>query len=108
MPCVLVGDVSLGGISHTMTAYDSLILRGFEISAIPMFLDDDLDNAEFVQQLTRRLVHWQGFQRGIVIPFPKLPKGQSLYSVCAHPIAVHMHDSSPSDFRNCFSMIKLR
>ena len=76
MPSVLVGDATLGGISHTLCAYDSLIMRGYEISAIPIFMDDDLDNADYLDHLTKRLVHWQGFQRAFVIPFPKLPKSK--------------------------------
>eukprot|EP00210_Caulerpa_lentillifera_P006579 g6284.t1 len=73
MPCILVGDSKLGGISNTLTAYDSLIMRGYEIAAIPVILNEELNNCEFLEKLMFRLVHWQGFQRGLVIPFPKLP-----------------------------------
>lgn len=81
MPCILVGDSRVGGISNTLTAYDSLIMRGYEIAAIPVMLTEDLDNCEYLEKLMFKLVHWQGFQRGLVIPFPQLPSEMTEKSV---------------------------
>lgn len=34
LPCVLVGDARLGGISATLSAYESLVLRGYDVDAL--------------------------------------------------------------------------
>lgn len=34
LPCVLIGDPRLGGISATISAYDSLTMRGYDVDAI--------------------------------------------------------------------------
>ncbi|KAL6751462.1 pyridoxal phosphate-dependent transferase [Haematococcus lacustris] len=38
LPAVLVGDARLGGISCTISAYESLLLRGYDVEAI-LFID---------------------------------------------------------------------
>ncbi|GAX82652.1 hypothetical protein CEUSTIGMA_g10078.t1 [Chlamydomonas eustigma] len=47
LPCVLVGDPRLGGISATISAYESLTLRGYDVDLI-VFMDGKRD-----QQLLR-------------------------------------------------------
>lgn len=34
LPCVLVGDARLGGIAATLSAYESLLLRGHDVHAV--------------------------------------------------------------------------
>jgi dethiobiotin synthetase/adenosylmethionine--8-amino-7-oxononanoate aminotransferase len=46
LPVVLVGDGKLGGISATYSALDSLLLRGYDVAAIVIIEQDNLDNAE--------------------------------------------------------------
>ncbi|KAJ3020672.1 hypothetical protein HKX48_000401 [Thoreauomyces humboldtii] len=36
-PTVLIGDSNLGGVSTTLSAYESLILRGYDVEAVLMF-----------------------------------------------------------------------
>lgn len=43
LPAILVGDGRLGGISGTISAYESLKLRGYDIVAI-VFEDNGLIN----------------------------------------------------------------
>ncbi|XP_038878691.1 bifunctional dethiobiotin synthetase/7,8-diamino-pelargonic acid aminotransferase, mitochondrial [Benincasa hispida] len=43
LPCLLVGDGRLGGISGTISAYETLKLRGYDVSAI-IFADSGLAN----------------------------------------------------------------
>ncbi|CAK4749557.1 hypothetical protein LEN26_011750 [Aphanomyces euteiches] len=49
LPAVLVGDGKLGGISTTMSALDSLLLRGYDVPAIVLIEQDELDNAEAIR-----------------------------------------------------------
>ncbi|KAG7021738.1 Bifunctional dethiobiotin synthetase/7,8-diamino-pelargonic acid aminotransferase, mitochondrial, partial [Cucurbita argyrosperma subsp. argyrosperma] len=43
LPCLLVGDGQLGGISGTISAYETLKLRGYDVAAI-IFADNGLAN----------------------------------------------------------------
>eukprot|EP00890_Picochlorum_soloecismus_P005958 jgi/Picsp_1/6363/NSC_03712-R1_adenosylmethionine-8-amino-7-oxononanoate aminotransferase-like protein len=49
---ILVGDGKLGGISTTISAYESLKLRGYSISVIPVLEGNErnLDNYKVIQQ----------------------------------------------------------
>ncbi|KAJ7453686.1 PLP-dependent transferase [Mycena galericulata] len=48
LPTILVGDAHLGGISATISAYESLMLRGYIVDAILLFRDDYYRNSEFL------------------------------------------------------------
>lgn len=48
LPTVLVGDSKLGGISSTISSYESLILRGYIVDAILIFRDDYYRNYEYL------------------------------------------------------------
>ncbi|KAJ7044967.1 PLP-dependent transferase [Mycena alexandri] len=48
LPTILVGDSRLGGISATISAYESLLLRGYIIDAILLFRDQYYRNSEFL------------------------------------------------------------
>ena len=41
LPCLLVGDPRLGGISSTISAYESLLLRGYDVDVV-VFMDPQL------------------------------------------------------------------
>ena len=45
-PVVLVGDGRLGGISATLTALESLLLRGYDVAALVMIEGSNVDQAE--------------------------------------------------------------
>ncbi|GJJ07127.1 hypothetical protein Clacol_001327 [Clathrus columnatus] len=49
LPIVLIGDSRLGGISSTISAYESLLLRGYQIDAISMFSDEYYQNHLYLQ-----------------------------------------------------------
>ncbi|KAJ7026924.1 PLP-dependent transferase [Mycena alexandri] len=48
LPTILVGDARLGGISATISAYESLLLRGYIVDAILLFRDQYYRNSEFL------------------------------------------------------------
>ena len=49
LPALLVGDAKLGGISATISAYESLFLRGFDVPLLLTFKEDRYRNFEFFQ-----------------------------------------------------------
>ncbi|KAJ3485058.1 hypothetical protein NLJ89_g11931 [Agrocybe chaxingu] len=49
LPTVLIGDSKLGGISTTITAYESLLLRGYIIDAVLLFQDEYYRNGEYLK-----------------------------------------------------------
>lgn len=48
LPTVLVGDPKLGGISSTISAYESLSIRGYDIDSVILFKDDFYKNWQFL------------------------------------------------------------
>src|SRR6266446_8417745 len=50
LPTLLVGDSRLGGISSTISAYESLVLRGYIVDAILLFRDDYHRNWEYLEE----------------------------------------------------------
>jgi dethiobiotin synthetase/adenosylmethionine--8-amino-7-oxononanoate aminotransferase len=58
LPALLVGDPALGGISTTLSAYESLLLRGHVPAAVVMMADGRLNNvAAVAQHLKHAAVH---------------------------------------------------
>lgn len=49
LPVVLVGDGKLGGISSTMSALESLLLRGYDVAALCLIEQEQLDNAQALE-----------------------------------------------------------
>ena len=43
-PTVLIGDAKLGGISTTVSSLESLYIRGYDVVAVLMFANDQLQN----------------------------------------------------------------
>ena len=50
LPSILIASPQLGGISTTLTSYESLILRGYSISAVLCLQDGYYRNHEFLQE----------------------------------------------------------
>ncbi|KAF8558118.1 PLP-dependent transferase [Imleria badia] len=48
LPTVLVGESKLGGITSTISSYESLLLRGYIVDAILLFRDDYYRNYEYL------------------------------------------------------------
>ncbi|OQR99718.1 adenosylmethionine-8-amino-7-oxononanoate aminotransferase [Thraustotheca clavata] len=55
LPTVLVGDGCLGGISATMSALDSLLIRGYDVSCIVLIEQDNLSNGEAISERASEL-----------------------------------------------------
>jgi dethiobiotin synthetase/adenosylmethionine--8-amino-7-oxononanoate aminotransferase len=50
LPALLVGDPALGGISTTLSAYESLLLRGAAVPAVIMMTEGRYNNVAAVRQ----------------------------------------------------------
>jgi bifunctional dethiobiotin synthetase / adenosylmethionine---8-amino-7-oxononanoate aminotransferase len=50
LPTLLVGDPKLGGISSTISAYESLLIRGYHVDGVAMFRDPYYQNYEYLAQ----------------------------------------------------------
>ncbi|KAG8872031.1 hypothetical protein FRB97_008101 [Tulasnella sp. 331] len=48
LPTILIGDSNLGGISSTISAYESLILRGYDVESLLIFKEDYYRNWEYL------------------------------------------------------------
>jgi bifunctional dethiobiotin synthetase / adenosylmethionine---8-amino-7-oxononanoate aminotransferase len=48
LPTILIGDSKLGGISATISAYESLLLRGYIVDSVLIFKDDYYHNWEYL------------------------------------------------------------
>ncbi|KAK8873088.1 dethiobiotin synthetase [Apiospora arundinis] len=48
-PVLLVGDAKLGGISTTISAFESLRLRGYDIEAVLLFEDEQFRNYDYLK-----------------------------------------------------------
>ena len=49
LPAVLVGDHKLGGIATTISAYESLYLRGYDVVGMVMFKDTIYENSRYLR-----------------------------------------------------------
>ncbi|KAL4066826.1 pyridoxal phosphate-dependent transferase [Scleroderma citrinum] len=48
LPSILIGDSKLGGISSTISSYESLLLRGYTVDAVILFRDSYYRNYEYL------------------------------------------------------------
>lgn len=55
LPVLLVGDGRLGGISGTISALESLLIRGYDIAAVCLIEQDGLNNANAIRSKTSEL-----------------------------------------------------
>ncbi|OOQ90311.1 onanonoxo-7-onima-8-eninoihtemlysoneda [Penicillium brasilianum] len=53
LPIVLVADSRLGGISSSISAYESLLLRGYDVQSVLLFRDDYYQNHEYLGEFFR-------------------------------------------------------
>ncbi|CAG7919586.1 unnamed protein product [Penicillium olsonii] len=63
LPIVLVADSRLGGISSSISAYESLLLRGYDVSSVVLFRDEYYQNHEYLRD----------YFKGKSIPLVSLP-----------------------------------
>ena len=50
LPTVLIGDSKLGGVSSTISSYESLLLRGYTLDAVLLFRENYYRNWEYLEQ----------------------------------------------------------
>ncbi|OCT46792.1 onanonoxo-7-onima-8-eninoihtemlysoneda [Cladophialophora carrionii] len=53
LPTILVGDSKLGGIATTISAFESLHIRGYDVDSIVLFNDPDWGNFEYLEKYFR-------------------------------------------------------
>ncbi|KAI5998832.1 pyridoxal phosphate-dependent transferase [Pisolithus albus] len=70
-PTVLVGDSKLGGISSTISSYESLLLRGYAVDAVILFRDRYYRNYEYLSSYFAT----RGLRVLSLDPPPPLPGG---------------------------------
>ncbi|OAA49478.1 Aminotransferase class-III [Metarhizium rileyi] len=49
-PSLLVGDSRLGGISQTISAFESLRIRGYDVESVLLFKDDAYKNYQYLEE----------------------------------------------------------
>lgn len=54
LPTILIGDSNLGGISTTRSAYDSLLISGYEVQAILLFPSPKWGNVGYLKNWAKR------------------------------------------------------
>lgn len=54
LPIVLVADSRLGGISSSISAYESLLVRGYDVQSVLLFRDDYYKNHEYLRDYFRK------------------------------------------------------
>ncbi|KAJ5887703.1 Pyridoxal phosphate-dependent transferase major region subdomain 2 [Penicillium taxi] len=54
LPIVLVADSRLGGISASISAYESLLLRGYDVQSVLLFRDEYYQNHEYLRDYFRK------------------------------------------------------
>ncbi|KAL1638064.1 hypothetical protein SLS58_008990 [Diplodia intermedia] len=83
LPAILIGDSKLGGISATISAFESLRIRGYDIEAVMLFNDEKYRNHQYLT------TYFQKFGIRCVtvrapperLPSPKAERG-SMYNYC--------------------------
>ncbi|KAG8630612.1 hypothetical protein KVT40_002231 [Elsinoe batatas] len=68
LPVLLVGDSRLGGIGSTISAWESLRIRGFDVDGLILFKDDIYENSDYLVEHFRRQDH--GISIALIDPPP--------------------------------------
>ncbi|KAK8930101.1 Bifunctional dethiobiotin synthetase/7,8-diamino-pelargonic acid aminotransferase, mitochondrial [Metarhizium anisopliae] len=53
-PSLIVGDSRLGGISQTISAFESLRIRGYDVESVLLFKDDRYENYRYLEEYFRK------------------------------------------------------
>ncbi|KAI1748843.1 bifunctional dethiobiotin synthetase/adenosylmethionine-8-amino-7-oxononanoate aminotransferase [Xylaria castorea] len=72
-PVVLVGDWKLGGISSTISAFESLRIRGYDVESIVVFEDAEYGNSDYLKDYFER-------RYGIAVTALPTPPPRDAYS----------------------------
>ncbi|KAK2045228.1 dethiobiotin synthase [Colletotrichum somersetense] len=91
VPVVLVGDAKLGGISQTISAYESLRLRGYDVETVLLFRDDYYQNHAYLADYFAR-------DRGIPVGALHRPPARAEdVETDAEAMARYYRETAPSD-----------
>ncbi|KAK2061524.1 dethiobiotin synthase [Colletotrichum caudatum] len=91
VPVVLVGDAKLGGISQTISAYESLRLRGYDVEAVLLFRDDYYRNHAYLDGYFAR-------DRGVPVAALRRPPPRAEdVGADAEAMARYYRETAPSD-----------
>ncbi|KAK2030284.1 dethiobiotin synthase [Colletotrichum zoysiae] len=91
VPVVLVGDAKLGGISQTISAYESLRLRGYDVETVLLFRDDYYRNHAYLADYFAR-------DRGIPVGALHRPPARAEdVGADAEAMARYYRETVPSD-----------
>ncbi|KAF9407155.1 hypothetical protein BGZ76_006171, partial [Entomortierella beljakovae] len=93
LPTVLVGDSHLGGISTTLTSYESLHQYGYDIPALLLFNNDKSKNHEFLESYLSKAEN-----RPIIHVLP--PPPEKLSDPKADAEQLHEYYQKTSDYFN--------
>lgn len=61
LPSILIGDSRLGGISSTISAFESLRIRGYDVESILLFEDDHYGNFKYLSD------YFQDHHEGVLV-----------------------------------------
>jgi bifunctional dethiobiotin synthetase / adenosylmethionine---8-amino-7-oxononanoate aminotransferase len=105
-PVVLVGDGRLGGISCTLSALESLILRGYDVAAVILIEDPEHNNIHALREYASRAFKLRSGSGEVLFPIP----ARSMLSLPPIPQdpAVPLHDWYDSKpVRDTFSQLNI-
>jgi bifunctional dethiobiotin synthetase / adenosylmethionine---8-amino-7-oxononanoate aminotransferase len=90
LPIFLVADAKLGGISSTISAFESLYIRGYELDSLLVFQDNKYQNHDYLSQYF--------LQRGIqTISLPPPPPRRKEVLEDHEEMAAYYEQTSESD-----------
>ncbi|KAI0448259.1 bifunctional dethiobiotin synthetase/adenosylmethionine-8-amino-7-oxononanoate aminotransferase [Xylaria acuta] len=72
-PVVLVGDWKLGGISSTISAFESLRIRGYDVESVVVFEDAEYGNSDYLKDYFER-------RYGIAVTVLPMPPPRAAHS----------------------------
>ncbi|KAL5339761.1 pyridoxal phosphate-dependent transferase [Aspergillus crustosus] len=101
LPIILVADSRLGGISSSISAYESLLLRGYDVQSVLLFRDDYYQNHEYLGK------YFQGKSIPLVPlpPPPTRPQSQDPDSQARDTEALHTYYDSVAEGTDVMSLL---
>lgn len=99
-PVILIGDSKLGGISTTISAFESLKLRGYDVEAILMFRNKEYKNDEYLSEYFR-----DGHAGTPVVAITKAPPEKSNSFPTPDSIAMSRYYDDASQNKNVRSVL---
>lgn len=92
LPSILIGDSRLGGISQTISAFESLRMRGYDVESVLLFEDDHYGNFKYLSDYFRD--HHEGV---LVAPAPGPPERNESQSEDVAAMKRYYDDAAGSD-----------